>query len=78
MPSAREFGGSAGARLAITLPRLLSGKLLSHKRPIDEFFHFLANVELDELEELLIDGWRCQAPKALVKEFDARLDRGSR
>jgi hypothetical protein len=31
----------------------------------------LANVELDELEELLTDGWRCQAPKALVKEFDA-------
>jgi hypothetical protein len=30
----------------------------------------LANVELDELEELLIEGWRCQAPKALVKEFD--------
>jgi hypothetical protein len=31
----------------------------------------LANIGLDELEELLIDGWRCQAPKALVKEFDA-------
>lgn len=37
----------------------------------------LANIELDELEELLIDGWRCQAPKALVKEFDAGQLRGS-
>jgi hypothetical protein len=37
----------------------------------------LANVELDELAELLIDGWRCQAPKALVKEFDAGRHRGS-
>ena len=37
----------------------------------------LANIELDELEELLIDGWRCQAPKALVKEFDAGRYRGS-
>jgi len=31
----------------------------------------LASIELGELEELLIDGWRCQAPKALVKAFDA-------
>ncbi|HZO89347.1 MAG TPA: hypothetical protein VFB38_13540 [Chthonomonadaceae bacterium] len=37
----------------------------------------LAKVELDELEELLIDGWRCLAPKALVKEFDAGRHRGS-
>jgi hypothetical protein len=37
----------------------------------------LANVELDELEELLIEGWRCQAPKALVKQFDAARQRGS-
>ena len=27
-------------------------------------------IELDELEELLIDGWRCQAPRALVKAWD--------
>ena len=33
----------------------------------------LANVELDELEELLIDGWRCQAPKPLVKKFEAEV-----
>ena len=31
----------------------------------------LAKVDLDELEELLIDGWRCLAPKSLVKEFDS-------
>src|SRR5688500_7836601 len=31
----------------------------------------LAHVELDELEELLTEGWRCQAPRALVKAFDA-------
>ena len=37
----------------------------------------LSNVELDELEELLIEGWRCQAPKALVKEFDAEVRRRS-
>ena len=30
----------------------------------------LANVELDKLEELLIDGWRCQAPKELLEEFN--------
>jgi hypothetical protein len=37
----------------------------------------LANVELDELEELLIDGWRSQAPKALLKQFDAQVLRGA-
>lgn len=31
----------------------------------------LANVPVDELEELLIDAWRCMAPPALVKEYDA-------
>jgi hypothetical protein len=35
----------------------------------------LAAVEVDELEELLIDAWRCQAPRALVKEL-GELDRG--
>lgn len=33
----------------------------------------LPTVELGQLESLLLDGWRCQAPKALVKEFDANL-----
>ena len=37
----------------------------------------LANIELDELEELLIDGWRCLAPKTLVKAYDAGQIRGS-
>jgi hypothetical protein len=31
----------------------------------------LANVELDELEELLTDAWRSIAPKRLVARFDA-------
>lgn len=32
----------------------------------------LAAVDTAELTELLTDGWRCQAPKRLVREFDAR------
>jgi hypothetical protein len=32
----------------------------------------LAEVDVDELTELLIDAWRIQAPKALVAEFDRR------
>jgi len=31
----------------------------------------LAAIGVDELEELLIDAWRIQAPGALVKEYDA-------
>jgi hypothetical protein len=30
----------------------------------------LAAVEPDELRELIVDAWRCQAPRALVKEYD--------
>lgn len=30
----------------------------------------LAAVEVDELESLLINAWRCQAPPALVERFD--------
>lgn len=32
----------------------------------------LAAVEVDELEELLVDAWRTQAPRALVEELDQR------
>jgi hypothetical protein len=32
----------------------------------------LPAVDVDELEELVTDAWRCMAPKALVKEFDER------
>ncbi|HET8618836.1 MAG TPA: MmcQ/YjbR family DNA-binding protein [Acidimicrobiales bacterium] len=32
----------------------------------------LAAIEVDELAELLTDAWRCQAPRALVRAFDAR------
>ena len=35
----------------------------------------LAAVEVEELEELLTDGWRTQAPRALVKELDERRSR---
>ena len=30
----------------------------------------LAAIDVDELEELITDAWRCQAPTALVKAFD--------
>lgn len=33
----------------------------------------LPEIEIAELEELLIDAWRIQAPKALVKDYDANL-----
>ncbi len=33
-------------------------------------------IDANELEELLTDAWRCQAPRALVKAFDARDDDG--
>lgn len=32
-------------------------------------------VDADELAELLTDGWRCQAPKRLVREFESRPPR---
>jgi hypothetical protein len=35
----------------------------------------LANIELGELEELITEGWRSQAPKELVKEFDLTQSR---
>ncbi len=36
----------------------------------------LAMVELDELEDLIVDAWRVLAPRALVREFDARGEDG--
>lgn len=30
----------------------------------------LADIEIDELEDLLVNAWRCQAPTKLVKSFD--------
>lgn len=30
----------------------------------------LAEVDAGELRELIVDAWRCKAPKKLVKEFD--------
>ncbi|MEZ4661867.1 MAG: hypothetical protein R2911_30325 [Caldilineaceae bacterium] len=34
----------------------------------------LANVDYDELSALLLNGWSCQAPAALVKQFKAELE----
>jgi hypothetical protein len=34
----------------------------------------LPEIEEDELEDLITDAWRCQAPRALVKQFDAATD----
>lgn len=34
----------------------------------------LAAVEVDELEALLVNGWRCQAPPALVRGFERGND----
>jgi hypothetical protein len=35
----------------------------------------LAAIDADELEELIVEGWRAQAPRALVKELDERSGR---
>lgn len=32
----------------------------------------LAAIEAEELEELITDAWRCQAPRRLVRDFDQR------
>jgi hypothetical protein len=32
-------------------------------------------IDVDELEELITDAWRCQAPKKLLKNFDQQADR---
>jgi len=34
----------------------------------------LANIDVSELEELLIDAWRTRAPAALVQGYDAEID----
>jgi hypothetical protein len=68
--------------LAVRTPGLEEKELLIQSEP-SKFFteaHYnnypavlvrLAEIDADELEELLIDGWRCLAPKAVVKRFDA-------
>ena len=68
--------------LAVRVANLGEKELLLASDP-DKFFtepHYngfpavlvrLAAVDVDELAELVTDAWRCQAPKKLVKEFDA-------
>lgn len=68
--------------LAIRTDGLLPKDVLIASDP-DKFFtepHYdgypavlvhLDKIKLDELEDLLIDGWRCLAPKELVAQFDA-------
>jgi hypothetical protein len=34
----------------------------------------LPEIDVDELAELITDAWRCQAPRSLVSDFDARGD----
>jgi hypothetical protein len=34
----------------------------------------LAAIDVDQLEELLTDAWRCMAPKTLVQAFDEERD----
>jgi hypothetical protein len=36
----------------------------------------LAAIEPDELEELIVDAWRCMAPKALVAAYDEAAGTG--
>ncbi len=69
--------------LAIQVPDLDEKELLLASDDGEKFFtdpHYngfpailvrLEAIDPDELEELLTDAWRCQAPKALVAEFDA-------
>ncbi len=36
----------------------------------------LPAIDVEELAELIADAWRCQAPRALVSDFDAQGERG--
>jgi hypothetical protein len=73
------------AVLAVQLASLTDKELLLASDDGGKFFtepHYngypsvlvrLAAIDPDELEELLIDAWRSQAPKELVEEFDAAI-----
>lgn len=72
--------------VAISVPDLVEKEAMLAARP-DVLFtepHYdgypavmvrLDAVELDELEELITDAWRCQAPAQLVERFDAEARR---
>ncbi len=69
--------------LAIQVPNLDEKDMLLASDDGSKFFtepHYngfpailvrLEAIEVDELEELITDAWRCQAPKQLVADFDA-------
>jgi hypothetical protein len=46
----------------------------SHYKGFPAVLVRLAMIEVGELEALLTDAWRCQAPRALVQAFDERHD----
>src|SRR6266508_3383791 len=43
-------------------------------RDLAEKDMLLAAVDGDELEELILNAWRCQAPPALVRSFDQQRE----
>ena len=47
-----------------------------HYRGFPAILIRLPAVDDDELRELLVDGWRVQAPRTLVKQFDADQGNG--
>jgi hypothetical protein len=67
--------------LAVRVPNQTEKQMLLSSDP-EKFFdepHYhgfpavlvrLPAIEFDELEELIIDAWRCHAPKALVNDFE--------
>jgi hypothetical protein len=70
--------------IAVRVRNNLEKQMLIEAQP-DKFFtepHYngfpailvrLAAVDVDELEMLLFNAWRCQAPPALVKSFDQQI-----
>lgn len=68
--------------LAIRTPGLAAKDLLIESNPVAIFTepHYngypailvkLAEIDCSELEELLIEAWRCKAPKEAILEYDA-------
>lgn len=71
--------------IAITVPNLEAKELLigsSPERFVDDPHYNgypavivrLADWRPEELEDLIVEGWRAKAPKELVREFDSNRD----